>query len=470
MGRFKSCIFIMADGARADVFQHLLQRGDLPNISKYIVEKGSYKNAVSVFPSTTGPAYAPFLMGKFPGRCNLPGIRWFDREVYAKRTFSLYRSRSYVGIEGFLMNWDISKDMPTLFEIFPRSVSILNELSRGAGFRGDKTRFARIYYKVKSHFTNRCDEVDIAARNILLNSLREDPIFTFVVFLGIDTYSHINHPFHTKVIESYLRIDEAVGLLGRVLERERKLDETLLIIVSDHGLTQTHSHFDSLEFMNRLGLKTFYYPNIFRYYRDADAANMVSGNAMTHIYLKSPEGWGRRSTFEELSHIIDRLLQRPEVDIVAGLDEGGRVRIKSERGEALTWLENGKHIRYERVYGDPFGYNGIPDKMDREEALKYSFYTDYPDALLQLIQILESPRSGDIVVSAKQGFDLRARHEKPEHRSSHGALFREHILVPLCISTRINKELVRTVDIYPTILRLLDRPIPDGVDGVSLVD
>lgn len=368
------------------------------------------------------------------------------------------------------MNWDISKDMPTLFEIFPRSVSILNELSRGAGFRGDKTRFARIYYKVKSHFTNRCDEVDIAARNILLNSLREDPIFTFVVFLGIDTYSHINHPFHTKVIESYLRIDEAVGLLGRVLERERKLDETLLIIVSDHGLTQTHSHFDSLEFMNRLGLKTFYYPNIFRYYRDADAANMVSGNAMTHIYLKSPEGWGRRSTFEELSHIIDRLLQRPEVDIVAGLDEGGRVRIKSERGEALTWLENGKHIRYERVYGDPFGYNGIPDKMDREEALKYSFYTDYPDALLQLIQILESPRSGDIVVSAKQGFDLRARHEKPEHRSSHGALFREHILVPLCISTRINKELVRTVDIYPTILRLLDRPIPDGVDGVSLVD
>jgi hypothetical protein len=222
--------------------------------------------------------------------------------------------------------------------------------------------------------------------------------------------------------------------------------------------------------MNRLGLKTFYYPNIFRYYRDADAANMVSGNAMTHIYLKSPEGWGRRSTFEELSHIIDRLLQRPEVDIVAGLDEGGRVRIKSERGEALTWLENGKHIRYERVYGDPFGYNGIPDRMDREEALKYSFYTDYPDALLQLIQILESPRSGDIVVSAKQGFDLRARHEKPEHRSSHGALFREHILVPLCISTRINKELVRTVDIYPTILRLLDRPIPDGVDGVSLVD
>src|SRR3972149_3635835 len=100
----------MADGARADVFEELLNRGDLPNISKYIVDKGSFRKAVSVFPSTTGPAYAPFLIGKFPGRCNLPGIRWFDRKLYAKKIFSLYRFRSYVGLESLLMNRDISKN------------------------------------------------------------------------------------------------------------------------------------------------------------------------------------------------------------------------------------------------------------------------------------------------------------------------------------------------------------------------
>ena len=79
MEEFKSCIFIMADGARADVFQELLGRGDLPNVSKYIVEKGTFRNAVSVFPSTTGPAYAPFIMGRFPGRC--PVVR---RRAYRK--------------------------------------------------------------------------------------------------------------------------------------------------------------------------------------------------------------------------------------------------------------------------------------------------------------------------------------------------------------------------------------------------
>ena len=31
--------------------------------------------AVSCFPSTTGPAYFPFLAGCTPGRANIPGIR-----------------------------------------------------------------------------------------------------------------------------------------------------------------------------------------------------------------------------------------------------------------------------------------------------------------------------------------------------------------------------------------------------------
>lgn len=460
----------MADGARADVFEELLRRGDLQNVSKYIVEKGTYTNAVSVFPSTTGPAYAPFLLGKFPGRCNIPGLRWFDRSVYASKLFSLYRSRSYIGHEGFLMNRDISKDTPTIFEMFPGSISILNELSRGVGLTGDKTRFIRVYYKIKSHFTDRCDEVDMAASRILLESLKGNPRFTYVVFLGIDTYSHLTHPFHNKAIESYLRIDKTVGLIGEMLGSEGRLDETFLVIASDHGLSQTHSHLDSVEFMNRLGYRTFCYPNVFKHWRNANAASMVSGNAMAHIYVKNSAGWEKRSTFEELSRLVDKFLERPEIDIVAGLDEKGRVRIKSERGEALARLDENGHIRYDRIYDDPFGYNGFPEKTDIHGSLKLTFHTEYPDAPLQLVQLLESPRSGDLVISAKPGFDLRLKHENPEHCSSHGALFRGHIVVPLCMSVRIRKEFVRTVDVYPTILRLLGKPVPPGVDGVSLVD
>ena len=117
MSHYKSCIFFMADGARADVFTMLLDRGDLPNISKYIVEKGSYREAVSVFPSTTGPAYTPYILGKYPGRCNLPGIRWFDRHKYSQpsKLLSFDRFRSYIGLETYFMNTDVSKDNKSVF-------------------------------------------------------------------------------------------------------------------------------------------------------------------------------------------------------------------------------------------------------------------------------------------------------------------------------------------------------------------
>lgn len=470
MTEFKSCIFIMADGARADVFSELLNSGDLPNISKYLVEKGCYKEAVTVFPSTTGPAYTPYIFGKYPGRCNLPGIRWLDRDAYNDKLLSFDRFRSYIGLETYFMNRDVSPDYQTLFEIFPRNVNIFNELSRGAGFKNDKTHFSKLYYKVKSHFTDKSDEVDLVARRILLQSLKEYPDFIYAVFLGIDTYSHLNHPFHKKVINSYRRIDEMVGLLAKNLKSEGRLEETLIIVASDHGLTQTHSHFDSLEFMNDQGYKTFYYPNVFKHFTDADAACLISGNAMANIYVKSKDGWGRKSTFEELVGLVDNLIERPEVDIVAGLDHKGRSRIKSTMGEAVTWLDKDGNINYQKIKGDPFNYNGMPKKMSSEEALAHSFNTEYPDALLQIIQLLESPRTGDLILSAGPGYDLRAKHENPEHRSSHGALFRDHMLVPLVMNAKVNKEFIRTVDIFPTILSFLGQPIPNNIDGISLVD
>jgi len=470
MPEFNNCIFIMADGARADVFSELLKRGDLPNISEYIVEKGAFRQAVTVFPSTTGPAYTPYILGKYPGRCNFPGIRWFDRHLYESKFYTSRSYRSYIGLETYYMNSDIASDNTTLFEIFPRSVNILNELSRGVSFKNDKTRFSKLYYKGKSHFTDKTDEVDLVAQQLLFKSLNSFYQFSFAVFLGIDTYSHIRHPFHKSVIESYIRIDETVGLIAKRLESEGRLGETLIIIASDHGLSQTHSHFDTLEFLNRRGYKTFYYPNIFRHLRSADAACMVSGNGMTNVYVKSAVGWGRKCTFEELNPLVDGLIERPEVDIVAGLDEKGRTRIKSTRGEAAAWLDDGGSIRYECNGSDPLGYNGMPEKLTQAEALEYSFNTEYPDALLQVIQLLEAPRTGDLVLSASPGYDLRAKHENPEHCSSHGALTRDHMLVPFAINAPLKRDFVRSVDVYPTILSLMGIPIPENIDGVSLVD
>lgn len=465
----KSCIFILADGARADLFKHLLDKGHLPNISEYIVDRGSYRNGVTVFPSTTGPAYTPYLLGKFPGRCNLPGIRWFDRYQFAKSRFSLKGVRSYIGPETYLINSDLDTNgTPTLFEQIPRSVSILNEITRGISANGDKTKLIKLYLKIKSHFTDSSNEVDEAGARLLMNSLEEKPKFLFCVFMGIDTYSHQTHPFHKKVVDSYKHIDSYVGEIAKYLKRENRFDNTLIAIGSDHGLTPTHSHFDTPLFTDKLGYKTLHHTNIFNHFIDADASVMVSGNSMAHIYIKSKDGWQRNAYMDETENVVNELLGRNEIDIVAGLRSDSRIGIKSSRGEALAWNSNGS-IMYQVSGSDPFGYKKMPKKITQDSALKHSFQTNYPDAVVQLLQLFESRRTGDLVISAKPGIDLRARDEHPEHCGSHGSLVKDHMMVPIVLSSKVKSPYVRSSDLYPTILKYLDIEIPPGVDGKSLI-
>ena len=78
--QFSRFIFILIDGAPYNVFHELIENDDLPNIKKYIINQGCLKKAVSVFPSTTGPAFIPFFMGLFPGTANVPGYRWLSKK------------------------------------------------------------------------------------------------------------------------------------------------------------------------------------------------------------------------------------------------------------------------------------------------------------------------------------------------------------------------------------------------------
>ena len=69
-------VFVLIDGARPDVLRELLARGELPNLARFVIEPGGWRVGTTVFPSTTGVAYIPFLFGRYPGSTGIPGIRW----------------------------------------------------------------------------------------------------------------------------------------------------------------------------------------------------------------------------------------------------------------------------------------------------------------------------------------------------------------------------------------------------------
>ena len=65
-------IFILVDGSPYQIFKELVQDGTLPNIKKYVIDRGAFKKAVTAFPSTTGPAFIPFFTGTVSGPCECP--------------------------------------------------------------------------------------------------------------------------------------------------------------------------------------------------------------------------------------------------------------------------------------------------------------------------------------------------------------------------------------------------------------
>lgn len=463
----KKVIFLLLDGARKDSLETHIENGLMPNMKSLISQNGSFSTAVSVFPSTTGPAYIPFLMGTFPGNSNMPGIRWFDKVKFSKNRSSLNSHRSYVGIEGLLFNRDLKKSQATIFEIVNDSRSIFNEITRGLPSKFDMTQISKFYYKVKSHFLG-SQLIDNVASEKLLDAIESSAQFVFCCYLGVDSNSHISGCNSQSVVDSFVNFDDKLGIVVKKLKDTKQFEDTLLIITSDHGHSNTSSHLDLTGFLERSGYKVFSYPLVHKkYLTDIDAAVMVSGNSMSHIYLREDGDWSKKHTSRNSDGLIDKLLTSEAIDIVMSLNTKNQIVIKSKRGIAL--LEDKETgVLYTPLVNDPFGYEGIKDFLSYDDVLEKTFETSYPDALTQIVQIFKSGRSGDIIISAETGFDLRSNFEFPQHKSSHGSLKSDHMHVPLIMNRMVSEDKIRTVDLFPTILDFLNLQVPNKVDGKKL--
>jgi hypothetical protein len=471
--RFARAFFFLLDGARVDIFEELLARGELPNLARYLVEPGTYRPATTVFPSVTGVAYIPYLTGMFPGRANIPGYRWFDRDRYQRRPLSVMRFRNYHGLGSYLMDRDLSKQAVTLFELLKPSSNIFSGISRGTGIRRNAAYFRRVPATLRFFRTGDWDHIDAAGERFLLRAAaRKREVFTFHTTYSIDEYSHHHGPFSARARARYGEFDR---VLGRLIERLRatgQLESSLLMLGADHGHTEVRQHFDLEGFVEDLGLKPLYYPKHVKRWIGADAAVMVAGNGVGHIYLKGPRPWTARPTAEEHlerhPRLVEELLANDAVDHVIYRGYDG-VRVRSRRGAATIVLEEG-HVHYRVDGADPFGYAPLPALMSRGDVLLRTADSDYPDAPLQVAQLFDSPRAGDFVVSAMPGYDLRAgQKERREYRSCHGSLHREHMRVPFTVNVKTVARPPRSVDAFPTILELLGRETPAGIDGRSLL-
>lgn len=464
-----SVVILLADGVRPDTLDAALQRGALPALAR-LRDEGEFRVVTSCFPSVTGPAYAPFLMGRFPGPVGLPGLRWFDRARTACR-FPDY-TRSYVGYQMSAVDRDLDPDAPTIFELCDESLAALSVISRGL----DKDRrigaiTARSAFRAATtHFSgNVAGWLDIdreVARQVVERVRTDRPAFTFAALTGVDKVSHSRGHASPMVLDALRIVDGTAARIRDDAERDGRWHDMSLWVVSDHGHSRVLHHEDLAALIEDAGMRTMSHPWVYNI--APEVAVMVSGNAMAHLYLDVPARSRTAGHDGRFRSLVELLLARASVDLLITPTGDEAVVYARGRGSA-TVAQSDRGYQYRRQSGDPLGIGRDVANASMNEAYEATTESDYPDGIVQIVHLATAPRSGEIILSAARDWDFRARYEPIPHISSHGALHREHMLVPLLVNHRVKREPRRTVDVMPSALVALGLPVPDGLDGESFL-
>ena len=462
-------IVLVADGARLDAFHGALR--DYPALRR-LRDEGGLHPVSTVFPSVTGPAYTPFMTGRFPGPIGVPGIRWYDRTRLACSWPSY--SRSYVGVQFRQFDSDLDRTAPTIFDLGPNSIGALSVITRGLHpSRRLGTLTARSAARVAlTHFRGRAEgwlDVDREVMEAIPRRVREErPDYVFAAFAGVDKASHAFGHESALAREALGIVDATAAQLRSDAESGGWWDTTHLFVVSDHGHSPVTQHEDLVRIITDMGLRVMAHPWVLGL--PCDAAVMVSGNAMAQVYLepsRRERPWWP-SLAARWESVADRVLHRASVDLMLLPHSSSLCEIRSARRGVAMVGRDGDTYFYRRTTGDPLGC-GADISGSADETHDALASTDYPDAIVQVVNLAGSSRAGDIILSASPGWDLRARYEPIPHRSAHGALHREHMMVPLLMNRPPVRTPRRTTDLFASSLAALGVPATYRLDGESFV-
>src|SRR5438045_1646029 len=311
-------VTIIADGARPDVLGRSIDSGRLPALAA-LRDEGGLSTITSAFPSVTGPAYAPFLMGRHPGSVGLPGLRWYDRSRRIARLPG--HSRSYVGAEMRFVDRDIDPASPTIFELAKPSFGALSVIGRGlrrrnrigrspifiaraaaTHFRGDVRGWLAIDRRIGEEAAHR------------LRSGRNR--YALIALTGIDKTSHAEGQAAPVVADAFRMVDETVAQIRSDAERDGRWKKMHIWVASDHGHSAVREHEDLVALLTEWGYTTLAHPWAFQ--TSADIAVTVSGNERAHLYLElerrtRPFWTPLRDRWEDMAQ---RIINRDSVDLM----------------------------------------------------------------------------------------------------------------------------------------------------------
>ena len=516
----RGAVVFVVDGVNARIFQEMLDAGDLPAIEKYFVRRGLYvPRAIASLPAATLPNLTSLATGLLPGRHGVTGVRFFDRVTLRWRNYATIAQKNTLDADYRARN---------IFEHFPhrQTFSLFYQPHRGATrffenrYRAGGAFFAKQYRFIDRLTLSRFADVADAAR-----ARGRWPAVTVAYLLAPDFFAY-NHGVAGGAYRDALRqTDRQIGRVLGDLARAGLLETLVIALVADHGMADVTHHFPLGDFLeNELGLALAdgevwdgAFADRQATYRKYAAVLTTCGDRYAAISLRKPTAnaagglafspWATRPAPADMRaypvdtdrwlsptpqgpfaspalsprrvDLLAALASLPAVDAVAYRAGPRAVRVRRANGEvefARTADRDGP-ISYRVTAGrDPLGWAAcVPRALldgrpaDGRTWLTATAGTETPDLPEQILTYFQSSRAGDIALFAAPGWDF-----ENVNRAGHGGLRADDdMCVPLLLAgprvphTRL--PTARTVDLMPTLLDLLKRPVPPGLDGKSLL-
>jgi type I phosphodiesterase/nucleotide pyrophosphatase len=452
----KKLVLVVVDGMTPAAFERAVEGGRAPALA-LLAERGSYRQATSVFPSLTPVCLSSIVTGAGPNVHEIPSLVWWHRRerriVEYGSSFAALRAAGMTqSLADTILNMNqrhLGAEAVTLFEAL-EDAGLVTAAVNITCYRGRHRHLptvplvTRAAYGPKRFFYYSLFESDrtgapLAVRNRAAGSIdayaaavgrwlvTRDGFDFFAYYLSdFDYASHALGPEGAEDI-ALERTDAAIGaLLEAAGGPDEFLDRYAVILHSDHGQTsveQVTSLEDSFTGLEQIVV--------------------TASNRAGQVYLL-PDARVDAAT------LARRLDGEPAVEVT----------LRLEGGEAVA-RRDGEELRFRPpaaeggMVSGPGAAGFAGDASSRAGGWETSgdaALLDQPDALGRAWSALANPNAGELLVSAAEGWeltDLGGRHHAGG--GSHGSLVARDSLVPV-LTLGLDASPGRITEVAPAVL------------------
>ncbi|HXH89905.1 MAG TPA: alkaline phosphatase family protein [Gaiellaceae bacterium] len=424
----KKLILIVIDGLTPSMLEAVVGDGSAPALA-FLAEHGSYRRAISTFPSLTPVCLSALATGAHPDVHEIPHLVWFNRAeqrlVEYGSSFGAVRAagtrRSLQDTVYELNASHLGKNAVTVYEAL-EDAGLTTAAVNITCYRGRHPHLptvpilTRPAYGPKRFFFYNLFESDVTGAPLSVRNRPGGTIdayagavarwlvtrdgFDFLVYYlsDYDYASHVQGP--DAAHEALARCDEAVGsLIAAAGGEEEFLERYAVVVCADHGQTSVT---DSARLED-------VFPNEL----------VTASNRAGMIY--APDA--------ELRSLASRLDGHEAVDVVLYRD-----------GEEAIARRDATELRFVRE-GTTFTTSGDASILDHPQGLERAWAA------------LANPNAGELLVSAALGWefaDLAGRHHTGG--GSHGSLLVGDSEVPM-LTVGLSEQPGSITDVMPLALR-----------------